>query len=362
MTLRFSKLVLFGLGISHAQAQPQAEPALVKANRIEQKLRTTGITVLGHYANGFVPVETRYKKSFADSKGKLISNIEYANVRDFSNGYASVNRNNGWTIIDSSGQELFEPDKQFSGIGPVRNGVMKVTSKKENRTGLARISGEVIAPMEYRFLNLLDNISGNYLATVDGKYKLLDSLGTPLSEHLFEDFSAAENSRFYAAKLDGNWIILDLLGKIKSKTKLRYDFVEGFSNGFAVVRKNGKVGFINEEGAEKLPLIYDDALAFNEYGNAPIKNGSSYAMVNKQGKVFLKGCYERVLQLNENMFRLIDATSQFVTDRLGKQLWPEKYYLIEPISKDLYKVIPLTDDRKPYFANALGMQLAVSYE
>ena len=358
MFLKILITLILATNVTSTFAQSNPEHALVRANRIETKLREKGFIVLGHYVDGFVPVERQYKKSFVDSNGNYISVTEYTHVRDFSMGYASVKRNDGWTLINTKGEELFEPNKQFSGIGKVNNGIMIVTSKKVNNAGLARITGEVILPMQYAFINPLDSLSGNYLATVNGQFLLLDSLGNTLSENLYEDFSSEENSSCFAAKLEGHWGVLNLKGIPLTKFNLPYDFIEAFNNGSAVVRKNGKVGFINEQGVAIIPLIYDDAFAFNEFGHASVTIGNERAMIDSFGNIFLKGNYDLITQLDSNAYRIVDSESQFVVDKNSKQIWADKYYLIEPLAKHLYKVIPLTEPRLPFFANEAGKKIA----
>lgn len=358
MFLKFLLPTILLMNALSSFAQSITEQELVKANRIETNLRSKGFIVLGQYVDGFVPVERQYKKSFVDSNGNYISTAEYTHVADFSNGYASVKRNDAWTLINTKGEEQFEPNAQFSRIGKVVNGIMIVTSKKDNRAGLARKNGEVILPMQYAFINTLDSNSGNYLATLNKQFLLFDSLGKRLSEDVYDDFSCAESSERYVAKLDDQWIIVDLQGKKISQFNLYYDFVEAFNHGLAVVRKNEKVGYIDLEGNEKLPLIFDDGLAFNEFGNATVTIGNQKAMTDTLGTVFLKGDFEVLTQYDTNLFRIADQESQYIVDRDGKQLWHEKHYSIEYLSKNLYKVIPLTDPRLPFFANELGKKIA----
>jgi hypothetical protein len=63
----------------------------------------------------------------------------------------------------------------------------------------------------------------------------------------------------------------------------KYDYIETFSDGLAVVRKYSKYGFVDRAGNEVIPLIYDYAYFFVDGLAAVVKNGKTFT-INKQGK------------------------------------------------------------------------------
>ncbi|MDR1812951.1 MAG: WG repeat-containing protein [Candidatus Fibromonas sp.] len=76
----------------------------------------------------------------------------------------------------------------------------------------------------------------------------------------------------------------DLLGK-----GIVYDWVEPFSEGFAVVGKNRKWGFINTKGEEVFDgIVYNKALSFSE-GFASIRKNRKEAFIDKNGKLLGDG-------------------------------------------------------------------------
>lgn len=62
---------------------------------------------------------------------------------------------------------------------------------------------------------------------------------------------------------NGNIYYIDKKGRIKIK-QLPYDQVTPFMNGFAMVEKNKKFGFINTEGIAVIPPKYEKSLIFSE--------------------------------------------------------------------------------------------------
>ncbi len=67
-----------------------------------------------------------------------------------------------------------------------------------------------------------------------------------------------------------------------------YDFVGEFSEGLARVRRGNKWGYINEEGEEIIPLIYDYAHDFHN-GTTSVKFGNENPRINRQNKIVFKG-------------------------------------------------------------------------
>lgn len=77
----------------------------------------------------------------------------------------------------------------------------------------------------------------------------------------------------------------------------QFDEVNIFYEGFAVVKTNGKCGFVNTSGELVIPCIYDDictvveeiSLGFN-LGLCMVKEGEIFKVINKDGKVIISQC------------------------------------------------------------------------
>ncbi len=83
-------------------------------------------------------------------------------------------------------------------------------------------------------------------------------------------------------------------------TPFIYDKAYPFSEGMACVYGDGKFGFINNKGITALPFIYDKASSFHE-GLAYFEIGDQYGFINKNGEqVFLLNC-DSVSSFNEGL-------------------------------------------------------------
>ena len=69
----------------------------------------------------------------------------------------------------------------------------------------------------------------------------------------------------------------------------QFEWVGKFSEGLAIVKQNGKWGFINTKGEVVIPCIYDFADSFSE-GLDPVKQNGKWSIINTKGKVIVAEC------------------------------------------------------------------------
>ncbi len=70
----------------------------------------------------------------------------------------------------------------------------------------------------------------------------------------------------------------------------KYDWVEPFVEGLAVVKLNGSYGFINELGIEIIPLKYKRAYSFSE-NVAGVKFKGKFGYIDKEGNEVIQFKY-----------------------------------------------------------------------
>lgn len=100
--------------------------------------------------------------------------------------------------------------------------------------------------------------------------------------------------------------------------QLRYDYVGGFVEGFALVGKDGKWGFIDTEGKEQVPLVYDDANPFRE-GLADVRTEDKWGFIDTEGKVVIPIRYDFVYPF-ENGKAYVEDGERYYIDKQGKRL------------------------------------------
>ena len=82
-------------------------------------------------------------------------------------------------------------------------------------------------------------------------------------------------------------LILPIYSQIKSE----YDYIGKFKEGFAIVKKGEKWGFIDKDGKPIGKFIYDWACDFSE-GRAAVRKGEKWSFIDKNGKPICEFIYD----------------------------------------------------------------------
>ena len=104
----------------------------------------------------------------------------------------------------------------------------------------------------------------------------------------------------------------------------KYDIVDDFREGLALVRLNDKYGFVDKTGKEVIPLKYEYAYSFRE-GLALVKLNDKYGFVDKTGKEVIPLKYEDANSFIEGLARVQLKGKYGFVDKTGKEIFPPKY-------------------------------------
>jgi hypothetical protein len=130
----------------------------------------------------------------------------------------------------------------------------------------------------------------------------------------------------------------------------KYDDFSDFSEGLAYVRKNGKYGFINEEGKEVIPCIYDIAYKFVE-GLAKVEKNGKDGFINKEGIEVVPCLYDWVNYFSEGLVAAKKLDKFGFVDKNGKEAIPFIYDDAASFSENKAWV---KKNNTQYFINKLG--------
>ena len=92
-------------------------------------------------------------------------------------------------------------------------------------------------------------------------------------------------------KKNGLEIYVDVVSMNPVLCEVEFESAGLFENDFAVVKKDGKYGFIDHEGNMVIPNIYDGASDFSE-GLALVEIDGSCGFINTQGKIVVPIQYD----------------------------------------------------------------------
>jgi len=80
----------------------------------------------------------------------------------------------------------------------------------------------------------------------------------------------------------------------------QYDRVDACNCGLALVSKNGKFGYVSEQGKVLVPLIYDEAMPFSEDKGAIMMDGK-WGFIDNKGNEFVKPQYSEVYSFHDGL-------------------------------------------------------------
>lgn len=163
--------------------------------------------------------------SYADKEFKILfGDYDYAGT--FNGGLAAVRSGEDWMMVDKTGKQVW--GKKFKDI-------------KQDPVGMAVRKGYLFAE---------DN----------GKYRMLDMNGQPVSDNTWEDAKNFSYDEWTCVKQNGKWGYIDIQGNVVIEPQ--YEDAKPFSNGMAAVKVKGRWGFINKNKELVIPAEFEDAGEF----------------------------------------------------------------------------------------------------
>ena len=172
-----------------------------------------------------------------------------------------VSENYKYGLLDMQGEIICEP--LYDNIRPLRNGNVIVC--KEKSWSLINRQGEILKNLEYDKIESFDD--GFAVVTLGGKYGIIDESGNVLGELKYDKIrSLVSESRYgeedkfaeyFEACVEGKWGFLNKQGKEMSP--FVYDEIQmsDFEGGFIRVCKNGKWGYVNDKFEEMCEFVYE---------------------------------------------------------------------------------------------------------
>ena len=122
----------------------------------------------------------------------------------------------------------------------------------------------------------------------------------------------------------------------------RYDNASAFSEGLAGVRLKGKVGFIDSKGSLRLPFRYDDFSGFSE-GLAAVKLYGKWGYVDTEGKTVIPFRYEHARPFSDGLAAVgLSGGKTVFVDKKGNEyeqrqdfVWPFSDYAKKYVERNV---------------------------
>jgi hypothetical protein len=143
------------------------------------------------------------------------------------------------------------------------------------------------------------------------------------------------------------------------KPVMNYDGLREFHDGLARVSKlvNGKskFGYIDKNGREVVPVVYDGASDFSE-GLAAVGKNNKWGFIDKDGKIVIPLMYNKVESFSHGLAWVNKNGKWGFIDKNGKTVLPFEYTLgpssdatLQHISDNLVRVVKSSDGSEGLF-------------
>ncbi len=271
---------------------------------------------VGPFKNGLAVVLKDSKFGVINKKNELVVDFKYDEIVDFQDGRAIVSLNQMYNLIDPFGKEISL--NFFNDLVHYSNGIyiglidtsyrfldknLQIVSSLNCQEVGDLLEGYAIFQMNDKYgvidssLNIkipsqfdeIQRFNENiFIYALNNKKGLISVEGIKLTEPIFDEISQLNSENKTAVVKIGStisWIKIDGSKLFDFTAEYFPNALElaQFSKGFAVFRKNGKFGFIDE----KSKLAFKSSLqSTSKFVNAiPVVKDSKWGMIDFKGKV-----------------------------------------------------------------------------
>lgn len=241
-----------------------------------------------HFSEGLAIVWKDGKTGYIDTKGNEVIALsdKYA-YYDFSEGLAAVGKDGKYGFIDKSGNLVIPIN--YDDIGEMdsepyfHEGLSAVC--KNEKYGYIDKSGKEVIPFKYTYAH--DFSEGLAVVKQNDKWGFIDKNGSIVIPCVFDE-PAVFSEGYAAVSKDGKYYIIDKNGKevfsLSAYTTGYGDaiFHEGFAPVFRKIEDSHVCGFVDTSGKEVIPCVYTNWPSFSE-GLAVVEKDGVYGFVDKKG-------------------------------------------------------------------------------
>ncbi len=237
-------------------------------------------------------------------------------LNDVTNLIILKNSINGW--------ELFE--EEFLELYPAY-----INAIDGKLWGYINNKGKFIIKPQFDYASDFEN--GKAIVLINNLFALINSDGEYIIEPTYMSMSFINESLIKATTDEGS-VVIDGKGKIISKT---YAYIGTFSDDLAqVANKDFIYGYINKNGIEIIPLVYQEVFDFVDQ-KAIVKDFEKYNLINTSGDIIHTYDYYFVGYYNEGLMAFIKSQNGLYgfINELGEVIIKPQYTDVFPFKNNI---------------------------
>ncbi|MFW5658497.1 MAG: WG repeat-containing protein [Bacteroidota bacterium] len=238
-------------------------------------------------------VESKKGVGYITSDGKWHIKPRYHEGESFNEGFALAERKERLRYIDCDGRELPVPDPFEIGSDFV-NGLAVVQAESEAGWlyGYLHTSGEyAIEPSFHDAYVFSDNRA--IVISEQGEYGFIDPEGTFVLPTIYQSAWQFNSGRAFVKGDDDYWRMIGTKGDFVLPD-VKYAQARPFEDGLARVYQIGQGWtYIDTNGEAMTRIVYDDLAPFMN-GYAPVLLGDKWGLIDRQGKQVVDSQFDAV--------------------------------------------------------------------
>jgi len=203
-----------------------------------------------------------------------------------------------------------------------------VAVRTQDGWGYMNKKGELVIKAQFEEAYPFSN-NGLALVYLDGGYGFINTKGRYVVNPMYVDARPfEEDAELAVVKRNGKYGYVDDEGD--EEIFCQFDEAYSFHSDLALVKQGGKYGYINDDGKFVINPIYDNAYNFNDNGVGAVgklvDGVLKYATINTKGKLLSEFSYSNVL-IGEDKVFAFDGEFYYLFNLRMKQLFKTEYQI-----------------------------------
>ena len=291
-----------------------------------------------------------------DKKGNMIIEPIYSNVfipRKSVDVFFCYEDNLNYKILNKTGNELFE---NYEEVTPIIGSLFEryeyrnlLRYKEEDKYGLMDTAGVRKTRAMYDKIEALDDDTGIYKVTVDGKIGLLKADAKVLIPPKYENITAKSTFHYDKDEFNVGYELRDLVnsepkygfassnGKILLKPKFENIIKTDMSSDdyYLIVQENGRKGLFKNNKRIIKSKYQEIALGTNL---AIVKEYQRYGLYSLDGRELISPRFDE-FKLFGKYVTFVDGENEYTYDGIGNKIAGSEFLIISDVSNKNYLIV-----------------------
>ncbi len=283
------------------------------------------------FSEGFASVCKNDSCFYINKEGQKVSNHYFEETESYKNGVAIVKKDNQYYLINRSGQYI---SKGYQDINESSDNLF--VCKSNNVYGAINTKGEVVIPFTYAKLG---NFKNNFAYYLSNKYGLVDIYNNALQAQ-WDWISDVDTNSIVVVKQKNQFGLMNIHEQII--LPVEYDYIAPNQNEIYLVVKNNLYGFYNSKEkcfVTSIDYDYNPAFPTSYYTNGKyfkLIQDDEVALIDANGRSSINfGTYTNLFFAKCDIIRIQKNNKYGYVDRKLKAVTPVEFEEAQDFKNDL---------------------------